>query len=72
MGTDLVKFSSQMDRQVLAELRDYARQSNRRIADILTEAVTAHLQQMRVRPAFRDAAETIVSENQELLSRLAR
>jgi len=72
MSTELDKFSSQLDAQVLAELREYARASNQRISDILTEAVSAHLQRVRLRPAFRDAADSVIRDNRELLKRLAK
>lgn len=71
MSTDLEKFSSQMNAEVLAELREYARSSNKRIADILSEAVRVHLHQVRLRPAFRDAVDVVVEENADLLKLLA-
>ncbi len=72
MSTDLEKFSSQMDAKVLAELRAYAKTNNKRIADILSEAVSSHLQQVRLRPAFRSAVDLVIEENSELLERLAK
>lgn len=72
MSKVLQKFSSQMDEQVLAELRDYARESNQPISAILTEAVSAHLRNARLRPAFREAARQVLEENAELLLRLAK
>jgi glutamate-1-semialdehyde aminotransferase len=72
MDNTLEKFSSQLDRDVLAELREYARESNQRISSVLTEAVSSHLQRVRVRPAFRRAMDEILEENSELLSRLAK
>lgn len=67
-----MKFSSQMDKQVLAELREYAKESNRRISTILSEAVSLHLRNVRIRPAFRGAMEEVLENNSDLLSRLAR
>lgn len=72
MDNTLEKFSSQLDRDVLAELREYARESNQRISSVLTEAVSSHLQRVRVRPVFRRAMDEILEENSELLSRLAK
>ena len=72
MSSHLEKFSSQMDPGVLAELRDYARETNRPISAILNEAVSAHLRNVRVRPAFREAMAEVLEENSELLKRLAR
>jgi uncharacterized membrane protein YheB (UPF0754 family) len=72
MDSTLEKFSSQLDRQVLTELREYAKQSNQRMSSILTEAVSSHLQRVRIRPVFRQAMDEILEENSELLSRLAK
>ncbi len=72
MSEQLEKFSSQMDRKVLAELRRYAKESNQQISVVLTEAVSVHLQTVRLRPAFRKAAATVLDENADLLTRLAR
>lgn len=72
MSSELEKFSSQMDSDVLNELRSYARSSNTRIADILSEAVRSYLDQVRVRPAFHEAADAVIEENAELLERLAK
>lgn len=71
MAHDLEKFSSQMDKEVLAELREYSRESNRQISGILTEAVSSYLESVRLRPAFREAANEVLDENRELLQRLA-
>ncbi len=67
-----VKFASQIDGKVLEDLREYAKESNRSISGILTEAVGEYLERARVRPAFREAAEVVMHENAELLERLAR
>ena len=72
MDSTLEKFSSQLDRQVLTELREYAKQSNQRMSSILTEAVSSHLQRVRIRPVFRQAMDEILEQNSELLSRLAK
>ena len=72
MSPDLEKFSSQMDPKILSELRKYSREANIRISDILNEAVSTHLERLRVRPAFRNAVDHILNENEDLLKRLAR
>jgi len=72
MKIRLEKFSSQMDPNVLAELRRYASESNQQISAILTEAVSIHLRTVRLRPVFRDAVAQVLDENADLLSRLAR
>jgi hypothetical protein len=72
MGSNLEKFSSQMDRQLLADLRKYARTENIRMSDILNEAVSTHLERVKLRPAFRSATEKVIEENRDLLQRLAK
>lgn len=67
-----VKFSSQMRPDLLDELRRVATESGRTLASVLNEATELYLQQARVRPAFRDAAEAVMDEHAELLERLAR
>ena len=67
-----VKFATQLDEQVLGELRQYARDSGRRISSVVSEAVAQYLDRLRVRPAFREAAEQMIADNEELLRRLAR
>lgn len=67
-----VKFSSKIDAQVLKKLRVHSKQSGRSMTAILTDAVSEHLDRVQVRPAFRDALESVIEEHGELLSRLAR
>ena len=68
----MVKFSSKMDAEVLDSLRALARENGRTLASVLTEAGKHYLQVVRVRPAFRDSAETVIDRHSELLERLAR
>lgn len=68
----LVKFSSQMERGVLEELRALAKAQGRTFSSVLSEAGREHLERVRVRPEFRAAVEDVLSENDELLRRLAR
>jgi len=67
-----VKFASQIDEKALKELKKYAEESNRSISGVLSEAVTQYLERVRIRPAFRDAVEKVLDENEELLKRLAK
>jgi hypothetical protein len=67
-----VKFSSKMDEATLEALRAYARDEGRTVAGILSEAVQEYLDRSRVRPAFRQAAEAVLAEHDELLARLAK
>lgn len=70
--SDSVKFSSKMDGRTLEALRAYARDEGRTVAGVLNEAVEEYLQKKRVRPAFREAAESVLAEHDELLRRLAK
>ena len=72
MPKKLKKFSSQMSKDTLEDLRAYAESSKKKISDILTEAVEAHLNQVQLRPAFRQAVEKVIDENEELLKNLAK
>ncbi len=70
--SEMVKFGSKMDAQVLAELREHAREHGHTLSSVLTTAVREYLQRVRVRPAFRSAADEVLEEHSELLERLAR
>jgi hypothetical protein len=65
------KFSTKMNKEVLARLRDYAQSSDRSIAQIVSEAVAEYIERIEVRPAFRSAVDEIISEHEELLKQLA-
>jgi hypothetical protein len=67
-----VKFAFQMDARVLNELRQYAKENDRTLSDVLTRAVNEFLQRARVRPAFRKASDEVLDEHEELLRRLAK
>lgn len=67
-----VKFATQIDDQVLNELREYVNASGKRISSVVSEAVAEYLDRIRVRPAFREAADEVIADNEELLSRLAK
>ena len=67
-----VKFSSKMDEDALEALREHAREQDRTLSSLLTEAVEEYLAKSRVRPAFRQAAEAVMDEHDELLARLAK
>jgi len=70
--SEMVKFSSKMEREALEALRAHAAEEGRTLAGLLTEAVRDYLAKKRVRPAFREAAEAVVAEHDELLARLAK
>lgn len=73
LGMDTTeKFSTKMNKEVLARLRDYAHSSDRSISQIVSEAVAEYLGRIEVRPVFRDAVAEVILENEELLKELAR
>lgn len=70
--SQMVKFGSKMDAELLDELRAYAKARGRSVSSILAEATREYLQRARVRPAFRQATEEVLEDHSELLERLAR
>ncbi len=67
-----VKFATKVEAVVLKELRHFSKESGRPMADIVNEAITTHLENMRIRPAFRSAAARVLEKHAELLTRLAK
>lgn len=61
-----IKISSKVEEEVWVELQDAAREANRSISGLLTEAITEYLQRRRVRPAVLRHAEDSMDENDEL------
>ncbi|MGE0550175.1 MAG: ribbon-helix-helix domain-containing protein [Kofleriaceae bacterium] len=68
----LVKFATQVDKKVLDELRAVAKETDKTISKLVTEALADYLQRVRIRPAFRRAMDEVLDEHDELLRRLAR
>jgi len=68
----LTKFATQVDLSVLKELRSYAKAEDKNISKLVTEALSDYLKKIKARPAFRNAMDEVLSENEELLKRLAK
>ncbi len=66
------KYSSTMPPELLEALRRHAAESGRTLASVIAEASEEYLARARVRPAFREAVESVMDEHAELLERLAR
>lgn len=66
------KFATQIDEQVLKDLKSYVSQTDRSISSVVTEAVAEYLHRARLRPAFRNAMDEVVDDHAELLERLAK
>lgn len=66
------KFATKISVEALNELRSYARESQRTIADVVDEALKSHLRMVRIRPVFRTAAERVIDQHAEALKQLAK
>lgn len=66
------KFATQIDEQVLKDLRRYTEATDRSISSVVSEAVAEYLERVKVRPAFRNAMDEVLDEHAKLLERLAK
>lgn len=66
------KFATQIDESVLKDLKSYAKETDRSISGIVSEAVKEYIAKAQVRPAFRSAMDEVLDEHAELLHRLAK
>lgn len=66
------KFATQVSKETLNDLRNYARESKRAISDVVDEAISEHLKNVRVRPAFRSIVAQVIDQHAEALTRLAK
>ncbi len=66
------KFATQVDTEVLEELKKYAAESDRSISGIVSDSIRDYLAKVRVRPAFRSAMDEVLDANEDLLKRLAK
>ncbi len=66
------KFATQLDEEVLKDLKTFAERSQRSISSVVNEAVAEYISKSRLRPAFANAMDEVLNENEELLKRLAK
>ncbi len=66
------KFSSKMDEKTLEDLREFAKQENRDISSLLTEAVQDLLNKKKIKPIFHKASDEAFDEFDEALKELAK
>ena len=66
------KFASQIDEQVLEQLKKHARETDKKISTIVNDAIVEYLKKYRVRAEFTSAMDEVIAENEELLSRLSK
>lgn len=67
-----VKFNTQIDEQVLKQLKEFAKNSDKSISRIVTESVAEYLKKAQLRPAFQNAMNEVLKDHEELLKRLAK
>ena len=67
-----VKFATQVDEAVLREVRATAKETGQSISRLVEDALIEHLRRVRVRPVFREAMDEVLSDHDELLTRLAK
>jgi hypothetical protein len=66
------KFATQIDEKVLKDLKAHAKLEGKSISKIVTQAVHEYINKVKIRPAFRSAMNEVISDNDELLKRLAK
>ncbi len=67
-----VKFATLLEKPIKAKLTAYAKESHQSISGIVNDALALYFKQKAVRSNFKEAAQSVISENQELLNRLAK
>jgi hypothetical protein len=66
-----IKISSQVEKAVWEQLREYAGETDRNIGGLLSEAIEEYLVRQRVRPVVLEQLERSMAEHEELGKRLA-
>lgn len=66
------KFATQIDEKVLKDLKAYAKESDRSISRVVSDAVREYIAKAQVRPSFRSAMDDVLEDHSELLRRLAK
>lgn len=66
------KFATQIDEKVLKQLRAFAKSTDKSISKIVNEAIKDYLKKSQIRPAFKNAMNEVINDNEELLKRLAK
>lgn len=66
------KFATQIDENVLKDLKSYVGQTDRSISSVVSQAVAEYLDRAKLRPAFSKAMDEVLDDHAELLKRLAK
>lgn len=61
-----IKISSKVDEEVWEDLKALARESDRHISGVLTEAIQEYVRRRRVRPVVLHHLEDSMDDNEEL------
>ena len=67
-----VKFATQIDEEVLKDLKSYAEQCHQTISTVVSTAVSEYLDRARLKLTFYRAMDDVLDENEELLKLLAK
>jgi hypothetical protein len=68
----VIKFATQVDEEVLRAVRATAKETGQSVSKLVEDALIEHLRRVRVRPAFREAMDEVLTDHAELLTRLAK
>lgn len=66
-----IKISSKVDEASWKDLKTLAREQNRNVSGLLTEAIREYVARKRVRTEIKSHLETSIEQNDELLELLA-
>lgn len=66
------KFASLVESKILKDLRTYSELTDRSISSLVSEALAEYLAKVKVRPAFRNAMDEVITDHEDLLARLAK
>ena len=68
------KFATQIDANVKKKLDSYVKKSGRKKQDVVSEALEQYLDRIAIRPAFREAADRVLSNPnvRELMRKLSK
>lgn len=66
------KFSTQIDEQVLEDLKLFSKETDSSISKIVNDAVKDYIGKAQIRPIFTSAMSDVIEENSELLEILAK
>ena len=66
------KFSTQIDEQVLEDLKTFSKKTDRSISKVVNDALKEYIKRAQIRPTFSSAMDEVLRDHSELLKRLAK